>query len=123
MVVQAVHNISHGLPLPSQSPVLRTALFWHNRLELQLLAMDHGQTQGFRERTALTPALTFVESKTIDITFVLKKHNWVIKRVASCGVIVLVQLWPQHGVHFCVHATLFLCLHQIVITAKKIACN
>lgn len=85
--------------------------------------MDHGQTGGFRERTALAPALNFVEGKTVDITFVPKKHNCVIKRVVSCWVIVLVELWPQHVVHFRVHATLFLCLHQTVITVKKIACN
>lgn len=96
---------------------------WHNGLELQLLAMNPAQAWGFRERTAIAPSLSLVQGKTIDITFVLKKHNWVIKRVVSCWVTVLVQPWPQHVVHFCVHAVLFLCLHQIVITVKKIACN
>jgi len=96
---------------------------WHKGLELHLLAMDHGQTGGFRERAAFAPALSFVEGKTIDTTFVLKKHNWVIKRVVSCQVIVFAQLWTQHVVYFCVHVILFLCLHQIVITVKKIACN
>lgn len=32
--------------------------------------------EDLREGTALAPALNFVEGKTIDMTFVLKKHNW-----------------------------------------------
>lgn len=112
---QAVHDISHGLPLSSQSPVSYTVLILAGIcMELQLLAMDHEQTQGFRERIALKPALNFVEGKTINNTVVLKKHTWVIKRVVSCWLIVLMQLWPQHVVYLCVHGTLFLCLHQIV---------